>query len=213
MRALCLAAVLLLSVANLHAQCEDTLIGDEPFVTEVMNKDGSSLTLKVTRCETEVSIKSGTTTKVLLKLQGGTGHSGFIDLNDDGRHEIDIVYGCGVVNCRHTIYAVEPRTYKSRKLLSFSGGNLEKIGDYFFATSRQGAGQYWAEGYKISDFARLKVQASPSFYVCDCYDERTAQQVCRIPLAPQERNSTFAKQIVKKFCFIPGTKVQYGWRP
>ena len=212
MRALSLAALLALTTVNLHAQCKDTLIGDEPVVTEVMNKDGSSLALKVTRCETEVSLKSGDTTKVLLKLQGGSGHSGFTDLNGDGLHEIDIVFGCGVVNCSHTIYAVEPRTYKIRKLLSYSGSDLQRIGSYFFASSRQGADEYWAEGYKISDFSRLKVESRPSFSVCNCYDKRSAQQVCRIPLASEKSKSALAKQIVEALCFS-GSKVQYGWRP
>ena len=212
MRAIYLFAVLAISAANLHAQCKDTLVGDEPVVTEVMNKDGSSLALRVTRCETEVSLKSGNTTKVLLTLEGGSGHSSFADLNDDGLHEIDIVFGCGVVNCSHTIYAVEPMTYKPRKLVSFSGSGLEKIGGYFFTSSRQGAGEYWAEGYKISDFSRLEVESIPSFHVCNCYDKPTSQQVCRIPVASKERRSAFARQIIKAFC-IPGTKVQYGWRP
>lgn len=207
--ALLLAFILGLAAANARAECEDTSVGAEPVIVEAANKDGTSLALKTIRCETEVSLNSGKTSRVLLKLPGGSANSKFVDLNGDGIHEIDIVFGCGVVNCRHAIFALEGSAYRPRRVLRFLG-EIERIQDYFFVSSRQGAAEYWAEGYRISDLARLDVEQKPSIFVCNCADKRTDEQVCRLPRAQVDPKSPLAAQIVEKFCF-PDTKVQYDY--
>jgi hypothetical protein len=211
MRALPLLAALLLFAPDLYAQCQDTLVGDEPVVTNVINKDASTLSLTVRRCETEISIESGGISKILATLQGGSGYSRLVDLNGDGFHEIDFVAGCGVINCSHTIYVLAPETHAPRKLLSYSGVGLKRIDGYFFASSRQGADEYWIDGYRILEFDRPNVAPNPTVHILNGYDERTGQQVCRISLSAQDGKSAFAKKIVNAFCF-PKSKVRYGWR-
>lgn len=181
------------------------------------NGDGSTLAWMRSTCgdviaEELVIHERGGRRTTILSVEGGAQQLVFSDLNQDGELEVDVVAGCGTVNCEGTIYAIDRRSLKARKILHYFGLSPDKVGEYFVSMQRiSGAGEYVFTGYRIFDYKQLVVAKAPSFTLHTFYDPKTLNTLCDISLPLIQRHSNLVKALVEKAC-LPGALVRMGRR-
>jgi len=153
----------------------------------------------------------GSRLQLVQRFQGGfageAGKSEFRDLNGDGRPELDLVSGCGLVNCGHRIYVLDAISGTARLALRYSGYGAENIGERWVVTSRDGMEQ-WTAWYPILDWRRLSVAKKPADMAVALF----AEGKCKLTFPVSARERADVKAWIEERCF-PEAELRFGWRP